>query len=180
MLFLYFLPRILAAMNRFSGMVSISQIDFGVVEKFFIFQFCTLFLASCIAGSLLAQAGPPLGALLPTPHVLAVPSHAVLCSWPLPSPATALHTPAASPPPPWRLQRTIDQRPRHLQHLPLSIVFVLSFSSAVAPCAASATIPAAPWFPDAHGTHTPLRPTHWPASQHQPDARSSSHGPAEQ
>jgi hypothetical protein len=54
-IFLILLPKILSVMNHFAGMVSISQVDFGVVEKFFIFQLCTVFLASTVAGTALSQ-----------------------------------------------------------------------------------------------------------------------------
>jgi hypothetical protein len=55
MVFMFFLPGILALMNRFAGMVSVSRIDFAVVEKFFVFQLLTVFLATALAGTLLAQ-----------------------------------------------------------------------------------------------------------------------------
>lgn len=42
-------------MNRFTGMVSISQIDFATVSKFFIFQVVALFIYSFILGSALSQ-----------------------------------------------------------------------------------------------------------------------------
>jgi hypothetical protein len=57
-IFLILLPTILAIMNRFAGMVSISQVDFGVVEKYFIFQLLTVFLATALAGTLLSQVRP--------------------------------------------------------------------------------------------------------------------------
>jgi hypothetical protein len=53
--FLIILPAILAIMNRFAGMVSVSQVDFGVVEKYYIFQLFTVFLATAIAGTMLSQ-----------------------------------------------------------------------------------------------------------------------------
>lgn len=55
-IFLAILPMLLAIMNRFAGMVSISQIDFGVVERYFIFQFLTVFLVTAMSGTFLSQA----------------------------------------------------------------------------------------------------------------------------
>ena len=54
-IFLILLPAILAAMNRFAGMVSISQVDFGVVTRFFIFQLLTVFLITAVGGTFLSQ-----------------------------------------------------------------------------------------------------------------------------
>lgn len=54
-IFLALLPALLQFMNKLQGMVSESQIDFGVSKKYFIFQVLTVFFGSFIAGSLLAQ-----------------------------------------------------------------------------------------------------------------------------
>ena len=54
-LFLAFLPSLLKHMNRAQGMISLSEIDFGVVRKYFVFQTITVFFFSFIASSLLTQ-----------------------------------------------------------------------------------------------------------------------------
>ncbi|KAK9811621.1 hypothetical protein WJX72_007134 [[Myrmecia] bisecta] len=54
-IFLAILPLLLAFMNRRQGMISESQVDFGVVRKYFIFQVITVFFASFVAGSFLTQ-----------------------------------------------------------------------------------------------------------------------------
>ena len=54
-IFLAILPMILNRMNRFTGMVSVSQIDFSTVSKFFVFQVFALFIYSFILGSALSQ-----------------------------------------------------------------------------------------------------------------------------
>lgn len=54
-IFLAILPMILNMMNRFTGMPSISQVDFATVSKFFIFQVFAVFIYSFVLGSALSQ-----------------------------------------------------------------------------------------------------------------------------
>lgn len=54
-IFLAFVPPILTAMARFSGMVSDSQIDLSVVSRFFTFQVITTVLGTIVAGSFFNQ-----------------------------------------------------------------------------------------------------------------------------
>eukprot|EP00887_Chlorella_sp_A99_P007014 scaffold2.g7014.t1 len=54
-IFLAIVPIILTLMNKFSGCVSESAIDFGVVSKYFGFQVITVFLGSFIAGTFANQ-----------------------------------------------------------------------------------------------------------------------------
>ncbi|KAK9809699.1 hypothetical protein WJX73_006828 [Symbiochloris irregularis] len=54
-IFLAVLPLILAYMNKRQGMISKSQIDFGVTLKLFIFQVLTVFVGSFVAGSFFTQ-----------------------------------------------------------------------------------------------------------------------------
>lgn len=65
-IFLAILPLILNKMNRFEGMVSISQIDFATVSKFFIFQVFAVFIYSFVLGSALSQ----IQAIIDKPAVL--------------------------------------------------------------------------------------------------------------
>ena len=54
-IFLAFLPTILAIMNRYQGFISRSTIDVEVTRKYFIFLIITVFLANFVARSLLEQ-----------------------------------------------------------------------------------------------------------------------------
>lgn len=54
-IFLAVLPPIIKAMNRFAGMVSLSQIDLGLVTSYFIFQVITVFFGSFVAGTVANQ-----------------------------------------------------------------------------------------------------------------------------
>ncbi|KAL4853137.1 CSC1-like protein [Chlorella vulgaris] len=54
-IFLALVPMIITAMNRFAGMISESQIDLGLVSRYFYFQVITLFLGSFIAGTFANQ-----------------------------------------------------------------------------------------------------------------------------
>ncbi|KAL3134038.1 hypothetical protein ABBQ32_008470 [Trebouxia sp. C0010 RCD-2024] len=54
-IFLALLPNLLSFMSHVQGMTSLSQIDFGVMRKYFIFQVLTVFFGSFIAGSFLNQ-----------------------------------------------------------------------------------------------------------------------------
>jgi hypothetical protein len=54
-IFLALLPALLAFMHRKAGRVSLSQIDFGVVSKFYIFQFFAVFVFTFIGGAVLNQ-----------------------------------------------------------------------------------------------------------------------------
>ncbi|KAI8468680.1 MAG: hypothetical protein J3K34DRAFT_426590 [Monoraphidium minutum] len=65
-IFLAILPMILNKMNRYAGMVSVSQVDFGTVNKFFIFQVFALFIFTFITGSALSQ----IQAIIDKPAVL--------------------------------------------------------------------------------------------------------------
>ncbi|KAL4515648.1 hypothetical protein Ndes2437B_g07075 [Nannochloris sp. 'desiccata'] len=50
-IFIAMLPPIITAMNRWAGMICLSQIDLGLMTRFFIFQIVTVFFGSFIAGS---------------------------------------------------------------------------------------------------------------------------------
>jgi hypothetical protein len=50
-IFIAMLPPIIKAMNKWAGMISTSQIDLGLMTRFFIFQVITVFFGSFIAGS---------------------------------------------------------------------------------------------------------------------------------
>ena len=50
-IFIALLPPIITAMNKFAGMISTSQVDLGLMTRFFIFQCVTVFFGSFIAGS---------------------------------------------------------------------------------------------------------------------------------
>ncbi|KAL0039508.1 hypothetical protein WJX77_000232 [Trebouxia sp. C0004] len=54
-IFLKLLPNLLGFMSHVQGVTSLSQVDFGVLRKYFIFQVLTVFFGSFIAGSLLNQ-----------------------------------------------------------------------------------------------------------------------------
>eukprot|EP00210_Caulerpa_lentillifera_P000603 g584.t1 len=54
-LFLAFLPKILTRMNHWQGLISLSEIDFEVVRKYFIFQTITVFFGSFLTGTLFGQ-----------------------------------------------------------------------------------------------------------------------------
>lgn len=54
-IFIALLPPIITAMNRFAGMVSLSEVDLSLMTKFFAFQVVTVFLGSFIAGSAFNQ-----------------------------------------------------------------------------------------------------------------------------
>jgi hypothetical protein len=55
-IFIAMLPPLITAMNRWAGMISLSQIDLGLMTRFFIFQVITVFFGSFIAGSAANQA----------------------------------------------------------------------------------------------------------------------------
>jgi len=50
-IFIAMLPPLIKAMNKWAGMISLSQIDLGLMTRFFIFQVTTVFFGSFIAGS---------------------------------------------------------------------------------------------------------------------------------
>lgn len=54
-LFLAFLPRILKRMSHWQGLISLSEIDFEVVRKYFIFQTITVFFGSFLTGTVFGQ-----------------------------------------------------------------------------------------------------------------------------
>lgn len=54
-IFLALVPMFIVMMNKFAGMVSQSQIDLGLVSRYFYFQVVTLFLGSFIAGTFANQ-----------------------------------------------------------------------------------------------------------------------------
>lgn len=54
-IFLALLPPIICAMLNFAGRISKSQIDFGLITRFFVFQIFTTFLGSFITGSIANQ-----------------------------------------------------------------------------------------------------------------------------
>ncbi|KAF8065514.1 CSC1-like protein [Scenedesmus sp. PABB004] len=54
-IFLIVLPPILAAMARFEGKTSLSQVDFAVVKRFFIFQVFATFIYQFVVGSALSN-----------------------------------------------------------------------------------------------------------------------------
>ena len=54
-IFIALLPPIIKAMNRFTGMVSLTEIDLGLMTRFFIFQVVTVFFGSFLAGSVANQ-----------------------------------------------------------------------------------------------------------------------------
>jgi hypothetical protein len=54
-IFLAFLPKILAAMMRFAGRPSISAVDMGVINKFYVFQFFAVFIFQFLGGAVLNQ-----------------------------------------------------------------------------------------------------------------------------
>lgn len=55
LIFLQLLPVILTAMMKFTGRFSVSSVDFGVITRFFIFQYLLTFLGTFITGSLANQ-----------------------------------------------------------------------------------------------------------------------------
>lgn len=54
-IFLIIVPIIITIMNKWSGMVSTTQVDLGLISRFFIFQVITVFLGSFIAGTFANQ-----------------------------------------------------------------------------------------------------------------------------
>ncbi|KAL6782290.1 hypothetical protein ACKKBG_A06245 [Auxenochlorella protothecoides x Auxenochlorella symbiontica] len=54
-IFIALVPAIIMAMNRFAGMVSLSQMDLALTSRFFVFQVITVFFGSFIAGSFFNQ-----------------------------------------------------------------------------------------------------------------------------
>lgn len=54
-IFMALLPSIITAMNRYAGMLSLSEIDMGLLTRFFIFQVFTVFFGSFIAGTVANQ-----------------------------------------------------------------------------------------------------------------------------
>jgi hypothetical protein len=55
-IFLAVLPMILAAMAKRAGAVSLSEVDFSVVQHFFLFQLVIVFFGTVIASSFFSQA----------------------------------------------------------------------------------------------------------------------------
>jgi hypothetical protein len=54
-LFIMFVPAIIVALNIASGMISHSDVDIGLTQKLFIFQFLIVFVASFLGGTLFNQ-----------------------------------------------------------------------------------------------------------------------------
>uniref|UniRef100_A0AAD5H1R9 ERD4-related membrane protein n=1 Tax=Chlorella ohadii TaxID=2649997 RepID=A0AAD5H1R9_9CHLO len=54
-IFLIIVPIVITIMNKWSGMVSTTQVDLGLISRYFIFQVITVFLGSFIAGTFANQ-----------------------------------------------------------------------------------------------------------------------------